>query len=154
MADAGTPDRGILAERLETLFATVQPLGRPYSLREVADGVNKQAGTNLLSFQHVAQLRKGERRRPGYDVIHGIAKFFGVPDSYFTDDEVAERTEAALKILEIMRDANRRKLIEKSVGMTEQQFDIILRTMEEFQEVSRPAEGGDSPDIFWPDELQ
>lgn len=29
---------GIVAERLGQLFATVTPLGRPYTLRAVADG--------------------------------------------------------------------------------------------------------------------
>jgi transcriptional regulator with XRE-family HTH domain len=146
MADAGTPDRGILAERLDRLFETVQPLGRPFSLREVAEGVNEQAGKNLLSFQHVSQLRKGVRRRPGYDVLMGLAKWFGVPPGYFTDDEVARRTDEELEILRIMRDANTRKLAESSAGMSEQQFRAVQELIDTIQKANRLAQGSD-PDV-------
>lgn len=152
MADAGTPDRGILAERLDRLFETVQPLGRPYSLREVADGVNKQAGKTLLSFQHVAQLRKGERKRPGYDVVFALAKFFQVPASYFTDDETFQETDDQLRILNLMRDANRRKMVEKSVGMTEQQFAAVLEMIDGMQKANRLTQGNSGPDISWQDQ--
>jgi len=81
--------RGIdhLAERLNLLFETVQPLGRPYKLREVANGVNARAGRSLLSPTYLSQLRLGDRRNPSGAVTAAIAWWFGVDTDYFFRNE-------------------------------------------------------------------
>lgn len=102
--------KGIVAERLDCLFATVTLLGRPYSLHEVADGINAQAGRTVLTFQYLSQLRRGERRRPSFDKLQAIATWFGVNAEYFTDDEPPQRTPEERRFLDLMRDPRVRRL--------------------------------------------
>lgn len=80
-----TEDIGHLAERLNRLFEEVRsPTGKPYSLRQVVDGVNAQAGQRVLSVQHLCQLRHGQRRKPNYLIIFALAHWFGVDPDYFS----------------------------------------------------------------------
>lgn len=84
MNDA-TEDIGPLAERLNQLFEEVRsPTGKRYSLRQVADGVNAQAGQRILSVQHLCQLRHGQRRKPNYLIIFALAHWFGVNPDHFS----------------------------------------------------------------------
>ena len=60
---AGDGSQGnVLAERLDHLFATVHPRDRrPYTLREVADAINAEAGATIISVSYLSQLRAGQR---------------------------------------------------------------------------------------------
>ena len=93
-----------LAERLNHLFATVHPLGRgPYTNEEVASAIRAEGGD--ISKQYIAYLRKGERENPRMHHLEALARFFGVHAAYFFDDEIADRTDARLDQLRILRDA-------------------------------------------------
>jgi transcriptional regulator with XRE-family HTH domain len=78
-------DVGYLAERLRWLFDEVRrPDGRPYSLRDVAAGVNAVAGQELMSFQYLALLCSGKRRNPSFMMVAALARWFGVDTGYFS----------------------------------------------------------------------
>lgn len=99
---------GLLAARLNHLFATVHPRGRgPYSNEEVAKAVRAQGGD--ISKQYIAYLRKGERDNPRMHHLEALARFFGVPVAYFFDDEAAGRVDAKLDQLGALRDAGLRR---------------------------------------------
>jgi transcriptional regulator with XRE-family HTH domain len=59
------------------------------SLQQVADGVG-------ISKVHVWELEKGTSANPSMDLIRSLAKHFGVPISYFTDDSIEPDQAAAL----------------------------------------------------------
>lgn len=93
-----------LAQRLNHLFATVHPAGRgPYSNEEVASAIRAQGGD--ISKQYIAYLRKGDRENPRMHHLEALARFFGVHAAYFFDDDAAERADATLDQLRILREA-------------------------------------------------
>src|ERR1041385_5114634 len=87
-----------LAERLDRLFRTVRkPDGSEYSLREVADAIT--ATGESISFAYIGQLRNGVKDNPNIRHLHAIAKFFGVPLDYFTNERLAETVAQELDLL-------------------------------------------------------
>ncbi|MBP2477639.1 transcriptional regulator with XRE-family HTH domain [Crossiella equi] len=79
---------GSLAAKLNHLFAVVrnEANGREYSNDFVARELT-EAGTPISS-SYLWQLRSNKKRNPGFDHIQAIARWFGVPLDYFTDDRV------------------------------------------------------------------
>ncbi|MDH6623210.1 hypothetical protein M2271_000997 [Streptomyces sp. LBL] len=81
----------ILPQRLNCLFETMYPHGRgPFSNEEVARAIRDQGGD--ISKQYIAYLRKGERGNPRIHHLDALARFFGVPVSYFFDEDPATLT--------------------------------------------------------------
>jgi len=142
------PGKGIIADRLDRLFEAVRPLGRPYTLREVAEGINEQAGRTLLSVQYLSQLRNGDRSKPSYDVLTAICKWFGVPVTYFSDDAAFQRTEEELRVLALMRDSGVRNLAFRASGISEQSLALVTALVEKMRQAeglrdNPPAAGAD-----------
>src|SRR5213595_4204669 len=95
------------AERLDHLFKEVHPPNRgPYTYAEVAQAILEASGGDgtVISASGIQQLRTGTRANPKMGTIKALADFFGVPASYFFDDEVAERTKAEITLVTAMRD--------------------------------------------------
>jgi transcriptional regulator with XRE-family HTH domain len=73
-----------LKDLINFLFEHVQhPEGRPYITQEVADQVR-------ISHATINQLRTGRNKNPTVPTLQEIARFFGVPLSFFqcsTEDE-------------------------------------------------------------------
>ncbi|MFF8769641.1 hypothetical protein [Kitasatospora sp. NPDC015120] len=99
------PEAERLGQRIEYLFATVQPLGRRYTLQEVADGIRAAArpGEPKLSVGRLWMLVKGRAGNPTVGTLRALGEFFGVPQAYFIDDEVADRVAAQLALIAAMR---------------------------------------------------
>jgi transcriptional regulator with XRE-family HTH domain len=134
---AATPESSsVLAHRLEHLFRTVHPKDRgPYTLREVAEGINEAAGEQVISKAYLSQLRNGTRTRVGHDKLVGIAKFFGVDVAYFTDEEVAERTDDQLEVAAAMRDQDVRNLALRAAGLSPRTLKSILDMVENARQI-------------------
>ncbi|MER7752638.1 hypothetical protein [Kitasatospora sp. NPDC097643] len=99
------PEAGRLGQRLEFLFGYVQPLGRRYTLNEVVDGIRAAArpGDPTLSTGRLWALVKGRAGNPTVGTLRALGDFFGVPQAYFIDDEVADRVAAQLALIAAMR---------------------------------------------------
>ena len=92
-----------LAGKLDRLFQTVHPADRAeYTYEEVANAI-RENGT-MISHTYVWQLRKGLRDNPTVKHLDGLAQFFGVPKSYFLDEDTAE-IDAQLQLLAALREA-------------------------------------------------
>ncbi|MET8577291.1 helix-turn-helix domain-containing protein [Streptomyces sp. NPDC005012] len=128
---------GALAEKIDRLFRVMHPEGRgPYSLREVARGVEDRGGPRMsASFLH--QLRTGRRDNPGIKYLKAIADFFGVPPAYFFDDDEGARVQAEVTLLESMRDNQVRSVALRAAGLSPE----TLRTVQAFIERARELEG-------------
>jgi transcriptional regulator with XRE-family HTH domain len=72
------------AERLDELFRTVlnPETGKQYSVRQVATACG-------ISHTHLNKLRSGLANDPRRSEMETLARFFGVPLSYFTEDGTA-----------------------------------------------------------------
>ena len=137
MGDSEDTGKGIIAERLDRLFTTMTPEGRPYSLREAADGINARAGRNVVSFQYLSLLRSGAKRQPSHEKLKAIADWFGVSSAYFDDDEVARRTDEELRGLALMREAGVRSVMFRMAGVSEDNLKLVASILDQL----RHAEG-------------
>lgn len=53
-------------------------------------------GLEPISATYLGQLATGDNPNPTIAVLETLARFFGVPTSYFTDDELAGRVDEQL----------------------------------------------------------
>lgn len=97
MADSasGSGPRGVelatFQQRLRRLLDHHQRVtGRPWSYRRISEEI-RQAELGTLSPTYLSELVSGENPNPTITVLQRLARFFGVPTSYFTDDELAGR---------------------------------------------------------------
>lgn len=153
------PDR-LLAQRLNRLFETVHPRGRgPFSNEEVARAVRDQGGD--ISKQYIAYLRKGERGNPRIHHLDALAKFFGVPVSYFFDDGSAALTEKRLEELAAWRDAGLTRqdlqsleragvtgVAMRAVGLSPKGLEFAKAVLDQLREMEglRPGQGSPAED--------
>lgn len=132
MAARPDSDPGVLARRLDHLLKTVHPNDRgPYALRDVAEAINQDAGEAIMSAAYLSQLRKGKRTVPSHNRLAAIAKFFGVSVEYFSDDEVADRTDEQLEIVAAIRDNGVRNLAVRAMGLSTGSLQAILGMVEQ-----------------------
>ena len=82
-----TPRRtGSIAERLAYLFDVVHAPGiRGYTAAEVARGVRTAGGS--ISDVYINKLLNGQRGEPSLRYLRMLAGFFGVPLTFFLDDD-------------------------------------------------------------------
>lgn len=98
MVDQATSGRS-LADKLNHLFAHHRPRnGQEYSNEQVAAAICAR-GEVTISQSYIWQLRKSHKDNPTYKHLQALADFFGVPVSYFFNDEVTNRVDAQLEKL-------------------------------------------------------
>lgn len=87
-----------LGDKLNRLFEKVRPHpDREYSNAQVAAEINAEAiGGQTISQSYIWQLRNSIKDNPTIKHLQGLARFFGVPVSYFFDDSVTDRVDAEL----------------------------------------------------------
>lgn len=131
--------RRTFADKLAHLIATVHPADRePYSYREIAEAIREHPGA--MTAQYISQLKTGARTNPKMDYVQALAEFFGVPVSYFFDDEVAERLDAQLADLSTWRDSQARHIAERVTGLDEQgraAVSNLIDTLQQYQQQPR-----------------
>ena len=77
---------GSIAERLAYLFDVVHAPGtRGYTAAEVARGVRAAGGS--ISDVYINKLLNGQRGEPSLRYLRMLAGFFGVPLTFFLDDD-------------------------------------------------------------------
>src|SRR5918997_942306 len=78
------------ADKLPTLIETVHPPDRgPYSYREIEAGLAGHPGA--MTAAYINQLALGKPPHPRIRHVEALASFFGVPVTYFFDDDVAQQ---------------------------------------------------------------
>jgi transcriptional regulator with XRE-family HTH domain len=143
---------GLIAQRLDHLFERVHPPGRgPYSLREVVDAINEDAGAKLISAAYLSQLRTGQRTEPSHSRLAAIAKFFGVDIRYFSENETARATDEQLELLAAMRDSGVRAVAIRAAGLSDTALEAVkalidnARRLEGLEGVDGPAASEPAP---------
>jgi transcriptional regulator with XRE-family HTH domain len=85
-----------IAARIDRLFRVfTKPDGREYSHREVEREAFARWGERV-SHAYIGQLRSGQQGNPTVKPLRLLARFFGVPVSYFLGDDVVEVETALL----------------------------------------------------------
>jgi transcriptional regulator with XRE-family HTH domain len=124
-------DERSFAERLAHLIATVHPPDRkPYSYREIAHGVAEQTGVTM-SATHVQQLAVGARKDPKRSHIQALAQFFGVPVTYFFDDEVAGQVDRQVGNVVAWRDSEARNLAQRAMRLSPRDRETVTALLDQ-----------------------
>jgi transcriptional regulator with XRE-family HTH domain len=129
-----------LAEKLERLFQTVHPAGRPpLSNAEVAAALQREGGPTV-SATYLWQLRRGFRANPTKAHLEALARFFGVSPSYFFDESSAADIDGQLALLAAMRDAGVRAIALRSSGLSEASLQAIQGMVENARRLEKLPE--------------
>jgi transcriptional regulator with XRE-family HTH domain len=132
-----------LAEKLDYLFQVVHPKGRgEYTYRDVAQAINDADAGTTISASYLWQLRRGDKDNPTIRHVEALAKFFGVPPSYFLDDADADKITAQLELLAAMRDSEVREIALRASDLS----DVALKMIKSVIENTRELEGLKSTD--------
>jgi transcriptional regulator with XRE-family HTH domain len=124
-------DERSFAERLAHLITTVHPPDRKaYSYREIAHGVAEQTGVTM-SATHVQQLAVGARKDPKRSHIQALAQFFGVPVTYFFDDEVAGEVDRQVEDVVAWRDGEARKMAQRAMQLSPRDRETVTALMDQ-----------------------
>lgn len=125
-----------LAEKVDYLFRVVHPRGRgEYSYREVAQAINGTGSGASISASYLWQLRRGEKDNPTYRHIESLARFFGVPPSYFFDDTAADEITAELELLAAIRDNEVREIALRASDLSDAGRKMIKNVIEDAREI-------------------
>lgn len=138
MPDDTSPEPRSLADKLDRLFTVVRPSKGEYTHEQVAKAIMERGGPTI-SASYLWQLRKGLRDNPTKKHLEALAGFFGVPPSYFFDEDESERIDAELDLLAAMRDASVRQVALRATGLSAQ----TLRAITEMIDRAREIEGLD-----------
>lgn len=137
------PDDGArpsLADKLNHLFAVVHPAKGEYTYDHVSKAIESQGGPTV-SAAYIWQLRKGVRDNPTKRHLEALADFFGVPPSYFFDEEDARRVDAELELLAAMRDAGVRHVALRATGLSPQSLAAIASMIEQARQIEGLGDG-------------
>lgn len=124
-----------MADKLNRLFDAVHPAGRgPYSNEEVAAAIQEQGGPTI-SGTYIWLLRKGQRDNPTKKHLEALANFFGVPPTYFFDDEIGVQLGAELDLLVALRDASVRDIALRVSELSPDSLDAIRGMIEQVRQL-------------------
>lgn len=131
------PPVGHFAERLDHLFRTVHPKDRgPYTPAEVAEAINAAAGERVVSGTYLWLLRTGQRDNPTLKHLIALARFFGVPPTYFFPDDTGQDAVPA-EVVAALSDDKVREMALRAAGLS----DRSLRAITDMISSARTVEG-------------
>lgn len=124
-----------LARKLNRLFETIHPPGRgPFSPEEVSKAINARDPQGV-SPAYIYMLRKGQRDNPTKRHLELLASFFGVPPTYFFDDEASEKIEAEMDVVAAMRDGEVRQVAARVNGLSSKSLAGLLRMIDALRDI-------------------
>ncbi len=119
------------ASRLDHLFRTVRPPGGgEHSYRDVARAVEATPDDVTISASYVHQLRSGVKSNPAMKHVVALARFFGVPPSYFYDNDEARAVAGELALLAAMRDAGVRRIAMRAADLPPEGLETVAEMIE------------------------
>ncbi len=125
--------RRTLAENLDRLFDIIRPegpKGRRYTNEEVATAI-KQADPGIrVGGAYLSALRKGTKRNPSTELLTALARFFGVPASYFLDENTAAQTDAEIELAKVAHNLGVRKLALRALELSPEGLAAVTRIVE------------------------
>lgn len=138
---------GSLASKIDLVFRTVRhPDGREYSLREVAEGVERQSGGRVtVTHAYLSQLRRGVRDNPTLQQLEALAGFFGVDPACLLagvphgEGDYGPRIRAELELVRQLRETGALQLAQRAAGLDSDG----VKAIELMVEVARRAHGLD-----------
>lgn len=125
------PDQGrqSFGGKLAYLIEAVHPPDRgPYSYREIAAAIVDHPGA--MTAAHIHQLAIGKQPHPRIHHVEALACFFGVPVTYFHDDETATRIAEQIAQVSAWRDTEARHIAERVVELSPRDRSTVTNLIE------------------------
>ncbi|MFI2029805.1 hypothetical protein [Streptomyces buecherae] len=79
-------------------------------------------------------LRRGSKKNPSTELLQALAQFFGVPTSYFLDEETARRVDSEIALSRVARNNEVRNLALRALELSPEGLaavshivDVVLR---------------------------
>lgn len=131
-----------LATKINRLVeAARRPGERPLSNKAIAAGVTESG--ERMSETFVSYLRSGARDNPTKRTIEGLARYFGVPSSYFLDDD--PETTASLELLVAMRDSDVRSILMRASELDPGLRGVVSRMIADLSTAQRTGKTAHDP---------
>lgn len=115
-------------DRLQALHERVlnPETGKPWTQRAVVAGL-AEGGVNV-SVTYLSQLLNGHRGRPSFEIVQGLAAFYGVSLNYFdlNDPQAATSVLQQLDTLELVRNRRFRQILTRAHGDDRQEVLAAL----------------------------
>ncbi|MFJ3999261.1 helix-turn-helix transcriptional regulator [Streptomyces parvus] len=108
-----------LGEKISFLLEQSYPAGAAPGDEEIAEAVNRHAGSEVVTANEVEALRTGtgEADSPPPVVLEGLAEFFGVERMYFEpDDAVARQVYQGIRVLLASKNGGIRRVRARGLG--------------------------------------
>ncbi|WP_067128742.1 helix-turn-helix domain-containing protein [Microtetraspora malaysiensis] len=101
--------------------------GRPYSLQEISAGIRAASrGEVTLSAASLSKIERDVTEEPSLRHLTAIAKFFGVPVTYFVDDVAGEQMYESMAALIAFRNSKVRDIAAHMATLPEESLDGFL----------------------------
>lgn len=147
--DAEYADRPPLAAQLDRLFDDIRPhgpRGRPYTNEEVATAVKRVNPGIRVGGAYLSALRKGTKRNPSTELLAALARFFGVPTSYFLDETTAAQATAEIELAKVARNLGVRNLALRALELSPEGLAAVTQIVEHVLEGDTRAQPSAPPD--------
>lgn len=138
-----------MRDRLNYLFETVRPVGKPrYSVREVAESIKRDQGFDI-SAAYINYICTGERENPGVQQVRALAQFFGVPAAFLLGEgdqtpiaRELDQLRAAVQFKEklqaaddAMNDPGVRVIAMKARGLSPSHLKLVSAMLDQVREI-------------------
>ena len=120
-------------------------LARQSTPADVAEAINAEAGERVVSGTYLWLLRTGQRDNPTMKHIIAIARFFGVPPTYFFPDDTMQHAVPA-DLAAALSDDKVREMALRAAGLSDRSLKAITdmihnaRTVEGLPDDVSPAD--------------
>lgn len=129
-----------IAAKLQHLYSTVHPPDRgPYSYREVAEGIAGHTGA--MTAQYIGQLMSGKVEHPKVHYLEALAEFYGVPASYFFDDDVASEIDNQISAVTSWRDTEAGEIAQRISDLSPEHRTAVTGLIDQLSTYERQDRG-------------
>lgn len=138
-----------MAAQLDRLFDDIRPhgpRGRPYTNEEVATAVKRVNPGIRVGGAYLSALRKGTKRNPSTELLAALARFFGVPTSYFLDETTAAQATAEIELAKVARNLGVRNLALRALELSPEGLAAVTQIVEHVLEGDTRAQPSAPPD--------
>nr|MDT0660435.1 hypothetical protein [Micromonospora sp. DSM 115978] len=83
-----------------------------------------------VTGSYLSALRTGVKKNPSLELRVALARFFGVPASYFLDDATPDQTEAEIELARVANNLGVRRLAMRALQLTPEGLAAVTRIVE------------------------
>jgi transcriptional regulator with XRE-family HTH domain len=140
------PTQSQLGRKINHLVAALYPdaSSRP-GFAKLAQQIRERTNSSFSST-YLWELATGKKNNLTQSTLATLAEFFGVPQEYFLNDEVAARVDAQLDLALSLRNRKVRSIALRAEGLSDRTLDSILTMIDQAREIERLPPVGEKDD--------